>query len=152
MQDAFMLTGSSDEVEIIARPHSTRSMRRAKIRRRNEGLCVILIEPWTHKRWPLSASGDIVVHRKAVDYEKRQTVDRALPNLQLEWREIQRRQLSQEGQRESSQEPSGAQSTSVGNRRVDATAAGIYLALPAALVAAFRLAHALLLEELLLAL
>ena len=41
-----------------------------------------------------------------------------MPDLQLEWREIQRRQLSQEGQREPSQEPSGAQSTCPGNRRI----------------------------------
>src|SRR5581483_7451418 len=105
-----MLAGSSSEVEVIRkRAKPSRMGAQARPVRNNHRI---------HKWWMLSVSGDIVAHRKAVVYEKHQTVDRALPNLQLEWREIQRRRLSQEGQRESSQEPSGAQSTYPGNWRL----------------------------------
>lgn len=86
MRDASMLTGSSGEVEVIRKKAKPSRMGAPARRLRNHhGI---------HKRWLLSVSGDIVVYGKAVGYEKYQTVDRALPDLQLEWREIQRRHLS----------------------------------------------------------
>ena len=108
-----MLTGSSAEVEIMVRQSQslehgfrggaqTRTVAATVLLRSaksnmlaNERLGVALIRAPTHKWWLLSASADIVVGRKVLDYEKRQTVDRSLPNLQLVWREIQRRDFSE---------------------------------------------------------